>query len=579
MSARRSGGRGIAMIQAPPVPAVVASMARDPRSRRRSAATRQNRSRVTAVPPGGSIGCGTRFFTGGSDCRYAKRSLDVSIGEGAEHRLRHRRQQRPSFALMPPGLHRRDEHLLGPLAEPSLRIGREVCGEAHTPWTRQTRCWWTRRSMPTRRAGSVGAGGITMSAGWPVSARDMSGAGPFGPDLPGRVAVVAAHGAHEVRAAFDRSAAVGERWLTRRPSGVHAGASPVSVGRAASVSATKYQSAASCGPIGRLRMLLECSELRLTETLNVPYAHPDGTLRNLKCFLTAAILLDAPMIDRQLAGFLQEGLEHSHRHARRATAAVGARAAAVSGRGRRAAPRRLRAGGGGQRDYCRISSRTVSAAVVFAPADRRSRLPGQRRRRRAFDLPATANERAFVRRSGGIHAAARTHRDPSRDVASLGDVAGGGDPAQGHGGLRSDAGTAGGSAARMKAPLESLATASRDCCPRSSSPARSDGVPNAAYLSHVDYVDPEHVALSFQFFNKSRRNIAENPQALVILIDPDTGQGWSLRLRYVRSETSGPLFERMALRIEAIASYCGLKGIFKLRAADVYEVLDDRAGS
>ena len=77
----------------------------------------------------------------------------------------------------------------------------------------------------------------------------------------------------------------------------------------------------------------------------------------------------------------------------------------------------------------------------------------------------------------------------------------------------------------------------------------------------------------YQFFNKSRRNIAENPHALVMVPDPDTGQGWQLRLLFVRSETEGPLFERMALRIEAIASYCGLKGIFKLRAADVYEVL------
>jgi hypothetical protein len=85
--------------------------------------------------------------------------------------------------------------------------------------------------------------------------------------------------------------------------------------------------------------------------------------------------------------------------------------------------------------------------------------------------------------------------------------------------------------------------------------------------------------LSFQFFNKSRRNIAENPHALVMVPDPDTGQGWLLRLKFIRSETEGPLFDRMALRIEAIASYCGLKGIFKLRAADVYEVLGIEAAT
>lgn len=127
----------------------------------------------------------------------------------------------------------------------------------------------------------------------------------------------------------------------------------------------------------------------------------------------------------------------------------------------------------------------------------------------------------------------------------------------------------------MSAPaiLESLAVCFQGLLPAQLFTCSADGIPNAAYLSHVDYVDPTHVALSYQFFNKSRRNISENPYACVSVPDPDTGQGWMLRLRYDRSETSGPLFERMALRIEAIASYCGLKGIFKLRAADVYEVL------
>ena len=125
----------------------------------------------------------------------------------------------------------------------------------------------------------------------------------------------------------------------------------------------------------------------------------------------------------------------------------------------------------------------------------------------------------------------------------------------------------------MSVTLESLATCFQGILPAQLFTCSLDGVPNAAYLSHVEYVDDAHVALSFQFFNKSRRNINENPHALVMVPDPDTGQGWLLRLKFVRSETTGPLFDRMALRIEAIASYCGLKGIFKLRAADVYQVL------
>ena len=43
------------------------------------------------------------------------------------------------------------------------------------------------------------------------------------------------------------------------------------------------------------------------------------------------------------------------------------------------------------------------------------------------------------------------------------------------------------------------------------------GVPNATYVSQVHYVDPLHVALSFQFFNKTRENILANPVVAIMV--------------------------------------------------------------
>lgn len=99
-----------------------------------------------------------------------------------------------------------------------------------------------------------------------------------------------------------------------------------------------------------------------------------------------------------------------------------------------------------------------------------------------------------------------------------------------------------------------------------------DGVPNVAYLSQVEYVDEHHLALSFQFFNKTRRNVLANPQVELLVVDPRDGTLWRLRARYLRTETEGPLFERMKAKLAGIASHTGMAGVFRLLGSDVYEL-------
>ena len=91
-------------------------------------------------------------------------------------------------------------------------------------------------------------------------------------------------------------------------------------------------------------------------------------------------------------------------------------------------------------------------------------------------------------------------------------------------------------------------------------------------MEQVWYVDEDHVALSHQFFNKTRRNIAENPHAVVMILSPENGATFDLSITYARTETEGPLFDEMDMKLEAIASMTGMSGIFKLLGADIYKV-------
>lgn len=104
--------------------------------------------------------------------------------------------------------------------------------------------------------------------------------------------------------------------------------------------------------------------------------------------------------------------------------------------------------------------------------------------------------------------------------------------------------------------------------------ASADGIPNVTYISQLHYVNDQHVALSRQFFNKTARNVTENPFLQIIIICPVSYNVYKILLRFIESQASGELFEKMKLQLEIIAGVQGMTEVFNLLSADVYEIIE-----
>lgn len=104
--------------------------------------------------------------------------------------------------------------------------------------------------------------------------------------------------------------------------------------------------------------------------------------------------------------------------------------------------------------------------------------------------------------------------------------------------------------------------------------ASANGIPNVTYLSKVRSVDDERVALSNQFFSKTARNLVENPEADLLVIDPRTYDQYRLHLRYERTDRRGPVFDRLRIDVDVAAALEGMQDVYRLRAADIYRVTD-----
>ncbi|PWR18852.1 GAF domain-containing protein [Zavarzinia compransoris] len=99
-----------------------------------------------------------------------------------------------------------------------------------------------------------------------------------------------------------------------------------------------------------------------------------------------------------------------------------------------------------------------------------------------------------------------------------------------------------------------------------------EGMPNISYLSHVYYLDDDHVALSNQYFTKTAANTRTRGHAALILVDGISGRQYQLDITFLRAEAAGELFTRMAAHLKAMSSQQGMAEIMALRSADIYRV-------
>lgn len=124
----------------------------------------------------------------------------------------------------------------------------------------------------------------------------------------------------------------------------------------------------------------------------------------------------------------------------------------------------------------------------------------------------------------------------------------------------------------MTPDLETIRASLDGAIPAVMATCSAEGVPNVSYLSDVLKIDGQHIALSYQFFNKTRQNVLANPHARLIVVDPQTAAIHRLEIAYLRTETAGPVFERMKAKLAGIASHTGMSGVFKLLGSDIYRV-------
>ena len=78
--------------------------------------------------------------------------------------------------------------------------------------------------------------------------------------------------------------------------------------------------------------------------------------------------------------------------------------------------------------------------------------------------------------------------------------------------------------------------------------ASADGIANLTYISQAHFINDDHLAISWQFFNKTWRNLQENPNFSVVVTEPKNWAMWKINLQLEETLKEGDIFDEMEIR-------------------------------
>lgn len=106
--------------------------------------------------------------------------------------------------------------------------------------------------------------------------------------------------------------------------------------------------------------------------------------------------------------------------------------------------------------------------------------------------------------------------------------------------------------------------------------ASRDGVPNVTPKGSLKMLDEHHVVFADLFSLKTRKNLEENNQVAVTVVDAATGKGYQIK-GTAEVLDSGPLFDETAAALRALGK--GLPPPHHLVKITVESVFDQSAGA